>query len=57
MKWREMAGRVEVGMEWGDCVEAGGGCVERRNGPDRAWARGVVGYKPGDSGFSVVVLF
>lgn len=35
----------------------GGGCVERRNGPARACARGVVGYKPGDSGFSVVVLF
>ncbi len=31
--------------------------VERRNGPGRAWARGVVGYIPGDSGFSVVVLF
>lgn len=34
----------------------GGGCEERRNGPGRAWARGVVGYKPGDSGFSVVVV-
>lgn len=35
----------------------GGGGVERRNGPGRAWTRGVVGYKPRDSGFSVVVLF
>lgn len=32
------------------------GCEEGRNGLGRAWARGVVGYKPRDSGFSVVVL-
>lgn len=34
-----------------------GGVHRGSDGPGRAWVRGVVGYKLGDSGFSVVFLF